>query len=86
MRSGFEQEPTHVSAIAFGLATIVAPWLVMQPALGLGVMAARAPKPAATRAVNLSNHTVLGLGLCLGTTVVKPGIPHCRSNCAHEIV
>ncbi len=52
--------------LAVSLALLVAPWFVMQPALGLGFMAARTPKPGAVRAVNVSVHTVFGIGLYLG--------------------
>lgn len=69
VRLGFGSAPTLGSALLFGLATIVAPWFIMQPALGLGFMAARAPKPAAIRAVGLSMHTVFGLGLYLGAII-----------------
>ena len=61
--------PTLFSALLFAIALLVAPWLVMQPALGMGVMASRTPKPAAVRAVNFSVHTVFGLGLYLGVLV-----------------
>ena len=63
---GFGSGPTFISALAVSLALLVAPWFVMQPALGLGFMAARTPKPAAVRAVNVSVHTVFGAGLYLG--------------------
>jgi Protein of unknown function (DUF2938) len=38
----------------------------MQPALGLGFMAAHVPRPGATRAINVSVHAVFGIGLYLG--------------------
>jgi hypothetical protein len=38
----------------------------MQPALGLGFMASRTPKPAAVRIMNVSVHAVFGIGLYLG--------------------
>ena len=66
MRLGFGSGPTLGSALAFAIALLVAPWFVMQPALGLGFMAARTPNPAAARAVSVSVHTVFGLGLYLG--------------------
>ncbi len=69
MRLGFGHPPTLGSALIFGLATIVAPWFVMQPALGMGFMAARAPRPAAVRGLNLSMHAIFGLGLYLGANV-----------------
>ncbi len=66
MKLGFGSDPTFISALAVSLALLVAPWFVMQPALGFGFMAARLPKPAAVRAVNVSAHTVFGVGLYLG--------------------
>ncbi len=66
MRLGFGSGPTLVSALVFGIALLIAPWFVMQPALGLGFMAARTPNPAAVRAINVSVHAVFGLGLYLG--------------------
>jgi hypothetical protein len=66
MRLGFGSGPTLLSALAFAIALLVAPWFVMQPALGLGFIAARTPNPAAVRAINVSVHAVFGLGLYLG--------------------
>ena len=54
------------------LRLLVAPWFAMQPALGMGFMAANTPKPATVRAVNVSVHVVFGLGLYLGAS---PGPP-----------
>ena len=55
--------PTIWPALAVGIGTVVAPWLVMQPAMGLGLAAAKSPNPAATRLRNLATHAVYGLGL-----------------------
>jgi hypothetical protein len=41
----------------------VFPLFVMQPALGLGVAASKAPKPTRARLKSLTTHTVFGLGL-----------------------
>ena len=57
------ESPTLVPALAVGLATIVAPWFVMQPAMGAGIAGAKSPNPAATRARNLGTHAVYGFGL-----------------------
>jgi hypothetical protein len=59
-------EASFVSAVGFGLATLVAPWLIMQPAMGAGVFASRAPKPTVVRLVNFSMHAVFGASLYLG--------------------
>ncbi|SRR6266567_480272 len=70
---GLGSGPSIVSALALALALLVAPWFVMQPALGLGFIAARAPNPAATRAINVSVHAVFGLGLYLGAVAWLAG-------------
>ena len=73
MSLGFGTEPTLVSAVTFGLVLLVAPWFVMQPALGLGFMASHTPKPAVIRAVNVSVHAVFGVGLWLGAVAWRAG-------------
>jgi hypothetical protein len=67
MRLGLGSGPTVVSALIFAIALLVAPWFIMQPALGFGFLAAGFPNPAAVRAVNASTHAIFGLGLYLGT-------------------
>jgi hypothetical protein len=52
-----------MSAVLFGLATILSPWFLMQPALGLGVCASKAPRPALVRIQNLIIHAIFGLAL-----------------------
>jgi len=66
IRVAFKSDPTLVSALSFGLATLVAPWLVMQPAMGAGWFAARTPRPGTMRMVNLSMHAVFGASLYIG--------------------
>jgi hypothetical protein len=57
------RSPSIWPALAVGLATIVAPWFVMQPGMGAGIAGARTPNPTATRLRNLGTHAVYGLGL-----------------------
>ena len=52
-----------VAAIALGLATIVFPFFVMQPALGFGFAAAKNPNPMRARLKTLVTHSVFGVGL-----------------------
>jgi hypothetical protein len=78
VRLGLVAGPTIVSALVFALMLLVAPWFVMQPALGLGVMAARMPNPAATRAVNVSVHLAFGMGLYLGAVAPFVGLAAAR--------
>jgi hypothetical protein len=57
------EQPTLVSAVLFGLITLLSPWLLMQPALGLGIFASKAPRPALVRMQNLMIHIIFGLVL-----------------------
>jgi hypothetical protein len=55
--------PTIWPALAVGIGTVVAPWFVMQPAMGAGIAGSRSPNPLATRLRNLGTHTVYAVGL-----------------------
>ena len=54
---------TFTSALAFGLSTLVAPWFIMQPGMGAGVLASKTPRPGLIRLINVSMHTVFGVSL-----------------------
>lgn len=56
-------QPTALPALAFGAATVVAPWFVMQPAMGAGILARKTPAPLKNGLRNLANHAVFGAGL-----------------------
>ena len=58
--------PTFLSALIFALATLIAPWFMLQPGLGFGVFARKAPHPYALRLISISMHAVFGCGLYLG--------------------
>jgi len=55
--------PTLVSALIFGLVTLAAPWLIMQPAMGAGIFASKAPHPGVARLMSLSMHLVFAVCL-----------------------
>jgi hypothetical protein len=57
--------PTLLPALALGVATVLAPYLIMQPGMGAGLFASKTPNPAAARARSLLAHTVFGVGLYL---------------------
>jgi hypothetical protein len=63
--------PSLAPALFVGIATIAAPWLVMQPAMGAGIAGSRTPSPRATRLRNLGTHTVYGLGLWITAVVLQ---------------
>ncbi len=56
-------EPALVPALIVGIGSVAAPFLVMQPGMGLGLAASRAPNPAAARIRSLTTHAVFGVGL-----------------------
>lgn len=55
--------PTLLPALLFGIATVVFPFFILQPSLGLGIASSRTPKPAQARVKSLVTHTVFGVGL-----------------------
>ncbi len=62
---GWAQDPSLVPALVIGLATIIAPFFILQPALGAGIAAARTPNPNIARLKSAITHLVFGLGLYL---------------------
>ena len=65
------EHPTPVPALLVGIATVAAPFLLMQPGMGAGVAASRAPRPAAARLQSIVTHTVFGLGLYVGALITR---------------
>ena len=57
--------PTLVPALVAGLASVAAPFFVMQPAFGFGVAASRTPQPGVARRRSIVTHLVFGTGLYL---------------------
>lgn len=70
---GWLERPTPLPALLFGLATVLFPYQVMQPAYGLGVAASKTPDPAAARLKSLMSHGVFGLGLYLSAVIASHG-------------
>lgn len=73
--SQWTRDPTLLPALAVGLTTVAAPWLVMQPAMGAGIAASKTPAPALNRARSLANHAVFGIGLYLSALLLTC-LPH----------
>ena len=68
--------PTLPIALLYGIATVVFPFFILQPALGLGIASSKAAKPAQARLKSLATHTVFGIGLyvcALGVSYVLLG-------------
>jgi hypothetical protein len=63
--------PTIGPALSVGVATIIAPFYVLQPGMGAGIAVSRAPNPKAARVNSFLNHAVFGLGLCLSAKTIN---------------
>ena len=62
--------PELIPALIFGLATVLFPFLIMQPAFGAGIAASRMPAPATARIRSLVAHASFGVGLYLAGIVL----------------
>lgn len=59
-----------LEAGAFGFATLAAPWLLLKPALGLGLFAHRAVNQPRDLFVTTVTHLSFGVGLYVGASIV----------------
>lgn len=55
--------PTLFPALLIGIATLAAPFLVMQPGMGAGIAASRTPDPSRARLRSVLTHVMFGAGL-----------------------
>ena len=63
--------PTVVPALLFGIATVVFPFFILQPSLGLGIASSRTANPTQARLKSLVTHSVFGVGLYLSAVGVS---------------
>lgn len=69
------KNPTLFPALFVGVITIVAPFLILQPAFGLGIAGANTPSPNILRLKSFMTHTSFGLGLyVVGLLLKRMGI------------
>ncbi|WP_395757028.1 DUF2938 domain-containing protein [Achromobacter sp. EB05] len=62
--------PTLPPALIVGIATVAAPFLILQPGMGAGIAASRMPKPGVARLRSLMAHASFGVGLYLAGWLV----------------
>lgn len=58
-------------ALALGLCSVVLPYFVMQPAMGLGIAASKTATPLKNCLKSLIYHLVFGLGLYLSASIMQ---------------
>lgn len=64
------RDPSLGPALAIGVATVVLPLFMMQPAMGAGFAASKTPTPLKNCLRSLVNHAVFGAGLYLAATAL----------------
>lgn len=62
--------PTFVPAITTGIATVLAPLFIMQPAMGSGIASSKTAEPLRNCCKSLINHSVFGSGIYFAGVVV----------------
>ena len=72
---GWARAPTLLPALFIGGVSVLAPLLVLQPALGAGVASSRTARPVFNSVKSLVTHTVFGIGLFLAARVVASLLP-----------
>lgn len=65
------EDPKLSTSLLVGLTTTAAPWLLMQPAFGLGFFASKTPQPLVAAYRSLRAHAFYGIGLYLGGKLLK---------------
>jgi Protein of unknown function (DUF2938) len=64
--------PTAMPALIFGIATVAAPFFIMQPAMGAGIASSRTRTPLFNIIKSIANHAVFGGGLYLAAQLLQP--------------
>jgi hypothetical protein len=65
------KNPSLFPALLVGLLTLAIPFLIMQPALGLGIAAAKTLNPTQARLKSTATHLVFGFGLYVSACVIS---------------
>lgn len=68
--SGWARNPTLLPALIFGIVSVIAPFLLLQPGMGAGLAASRTPRPNAMRLRSLMAHVSFGIGLYIAAWVL----------------
>lgn len=72
------RSPSLVPALVVGIGTVLAPLLVLQPALGAGIASSKTAAPLFNAMKSVGTHTVYGLGLYVSALVTSAVFPGAR--------
>jgi hypothetical protein len=67
--------PSLAPALIIGVVTVVAPWFILQPAIGAGIASSKTAAPVRNGLKSLLTHTVYGFGLYFAARVVAVFFP-----------
>jgi len=67
---GWAHAPSLAPALWVGVVTVLAPWLLLQPAFGAGIASSKTSAPLFNAGKSLVTHTVFGAGLYLAGLLV----------------
>jgi len=62
--------PTIMPAVLTGIATVVAPFFIMQPAMGSGIASSKTATPLRNCFKSVANHAVFGCGLYIAASIL----------------
>ncbi|MGF1631188.1 MAG: DUF2938 family protein [Kiloniellaceae bacterium] len=66
MLFALDRPPSLLNGAVFGAASVVIPWFILQPGLGIGVMGRLTPNPALPMLNALASHVIYGIALFAG--------------------
>ena len=69
------RSPSLLPALCIGIVTVLAPLLILQPAMGAGIASSKTPTPVFNCIKSLVTHTVYGFGLYLAALATASFIP-----------
>lgn len=72
---GWARSPSVLPALFMGMATVIAPLLVLQPGMGAGIASRRTPRPVFNSIKSLVTHTVFGFGMFLAALATASLVP-----------
>jgi hypothetical protein len=72
---GWARNPTLIPALILGIATVAAPWFVLQPAMGAGIASSKTARPLFNSVKSMITHFVFGVGLYLAALATDWLIP-----------
>lgn len=68
-------KPTPGPAILVGIASVAAPFLILQPGMGAGIAARKTPLPNTARLRSIVAHISFGIGLYLAALIITSLFP-----------